>query len=375
MLAIDDFGRPSRRASSLGPGRDAAVLGEQIEDRRRAGDRRCEGVGLRAAPSPVRDRCSCVAHRRCSLHRAPRCPASLLNRVPYLDSHTRAAHTVQPTAVCSVCWTMARVTEEDPPVGRGIRLVATAIIPILVVTACNTAASPSPSASSRASVPAASGPGGERIGGRRRTEVHGRHRQPADVQRPAGRGAAPAARAGLRGSSPARTSTSSRSPSRTSTTRRSSTRRPGRTASTRYVFDPQWMGDFVGPGYLEDLTDRVDGRHRARLARHRAVLPRLQRDLRRQDLHDPARRRLPHGLLPVPTCSKTARRNDLGRLPDDRRSSTTARTSTATASRTTARASPRRRAQQSYWWIISIAARPAPDQGHRARARSSTPRT
>src|SRR5262245_55220176 len=23
-----------------------------------------------------------------------------------------------------------------------------------------------------------------------------------------------------------------------------------------YVFDPQWMGDFVGPGYLLDLTDR-----------------------------------------------------------------------------------------------------------------------
>lgn len=24
-----------------------------------------------------------------------------------------------------------------------------------------------------------------------------------------------------------------------------------------FVFDPQWMGDFVGPGYLEDLTSRV----------------------------------------------------------------------------------------------------------------------
>src|SRR6266478_10083340 len=23
------------------------------------------------------------------------------------------------------------------------------------------------------------------------------------------------------------------------------------------VFDPQWMGDYVPPGYLEDLTDRV----------------------------------------------------------------------------------------------------------------------
>lgn len=25
-----------------------------------------------------------------------------------------------------------------------------------------------------------------------------------------------------------------------------------------YVFDPQWMGDFVGPGYLEDLTAKVN---------------------------------------------------------------------------------------------------------------------
>jgi multiple sugar transport system substrate-binding protein len=24
-----------------------------------------------------------------------------------------------------------------------------------------------------------------------------------------------------------------------------------------YVFNPQWLGDFVGPGYLEDITDRV----------------------------------------------------------------------------------------------------------------------
>ena len=25
-----------------------------------------------------------------------------------------------------------------------------------------------------------------------------------------------------------------------------------------FVFDPQWMGDFVGPGYLEDLPSRAD---------------------------------------------------------------------------------------------------------------------
>ena len=32
----------------------------------------------------------------------------------------------------------------------------------------------------------------------------------------------------------------------------------GTNAFDAYVFDPQWMGDFVGPGYLLDLTDRVN---------------------------------------------------------------------------------------------------------------------
>jgi multiple sugar transport system substrate-binding protein len=31
----------------------------------------------------------------------------------------------------------------------------------------------------------------------------------------------------------------------------------GTNAFDAYVFDPQWMGDFTGPGYLLDLTDRV----------------------------------------------------------------------------------------------------------------------
>ena len=26
-----------------------------------------------------------------------------------------------------------------------------------------------------------------------------------------------------------------------------------------FIFDPQWMGDFVPPGYLEDIGDRVQG--------------------------------------------------------------------------------------------------------------------
>jgi multiple sugar transport system substrate-binding protein len=31
----------------------------------------------------------------------------------------------------------------------------------------------------------------------------------------------------------------------------------GTNSYNAYVFDPQWMGDFVGPGYLEDLTPRI----------------------------------------------------------------------------------------------------------------------
>jgi len=42
----------------------------------------------------------------CSLTALP-IRANLLNRVPYLDSAYPAAHTVQPTAICSICWTMA----------------------------------------------------------------------------------------------------------------------------------------------------------------------------------------------------------------------------------------------------------------------------
>ncbi len=32
----------------------------------------------------------------------------------------------------------------------------------------------------------------------------------------------------------------------------------GTNAFDAYVFNPQWLGDFVGPGYLADLTDRVN---------------------------------------------------------------------------------------------------------------------
>ena len=114
----------------------------------------------------------------------------------------------------------------------------------------------------------------------------------------------------------------------------------------RLRLQPAVAGRLRRPG-LPARPDRSrEQRSPARLAGHRPVLPGLQRDLQRQGLHDPARRRLPHGLLPQGPPRQGRRRaaGDLGRLPHDRRRSTTARTSTATASRTTARASPRRRA-------------------------------
>jgi hypothetical protein len=97
-----------------GPGRDAAVLGEQVEDRGRPRHRRGERVGLEEGAVAGR---SVGAH--CVVHASwvPTAPvittpfrANMLNRVPYLDSAYPAAHTVQPTAICSICWTVAGIT-------------------------------------------------------------------------------------------------------------------------------------------------------------------------------------------------------------------------------------------------------------------------
>ena len=71
-----------------------------------------------------------------------------------------------------------------------------------------------------------------------------------------------------------------------------------------YVFNPQWLGDFTGPGYLLDLTDRVDERPQLDWQDIGPFFRDFNATLQRQGLHDPARRRLPHGLLPQATSSK-----------------------------------------------------------------------
>ena len=157
--------------------------------------------------------------------------------------------------------------------------------------------------------------------------------------------------------------------------RQGAARRVDRHQRVRCVrLQPAVAGRLRRPG-LPARPDRSrEQRPAARLAGHRPVLPRLQRELQRQGLHDPARRRLPHGLLPEghPRQGRRQAAGHVGRLPRRRRRSTTARTSTATASRTTARASRRRRAPRA---TGGSSRSPAACSRARAptRARSSTP--
>jgi multiple sugar transport system substrate-binding protein len=144
------------------------------------------------------------------------------------------------------------------------RLVAAAIIPILVLTGCQSTASPSPS-SPAASVPAASVP----------------------ASAPAGSPSAPPVAASP-GTKFAGTNVNILTFNGPQVAEPLQRRAPDWAALTgghvnvvavgfqtiydkalldastgtnsfdAYVFDPQWMGDFTGPGYLLDLTDRVN---------------------------------------------------------------------------------------------------------------------
>ena len=141
------------------------------------------------------------------------------------------------------------------------RLVAAAIIPILVLTACNSSASPS-SSSPAASAPAASAPA---------------------ASGPAPSASGPAATPGTKFAGISVNILTFNGPQVAEPLQR---RAPdwekltgghvnvvavgfqtiydkalldastGTNSFDGYVFDPQWMGDFVGPGYLLDLTDR-----------------------------------------------------------------------------------------------------------------------
>ncbi len=137
----------------------------------------------------------------------------------------------------------------------------------------------------------------------------------------------------------------------------------------------------------------VDGRlHRARLSRgpdrarqrrrrpavgrRRAVLPRLQRHLQRQDLHHPARWRLPDGLLPQRSSGKgrPAAAQDLGRLHRDRQD--LPRPGPERRRQGRLRLLHRQEAQRPVVLDDHLGGRRLPAvPGHRLRARSSTPTT
>ena len=119
------------------------------------------------------------------------------------------------------------------------RLVAAAIIPILVLTACTTAASPSP---------AASGPAGTKFAGisvniltfNGPQVAEPLQRRAPDWQQLTG-GHVNVVAVGFQ----------------TIYDKALLDASTGTNSFDGYVFDPQWLGDFVGPGYLLDLSDRV----------------------------------------------------------------------------------------------------------------------
>ena len=150
----------------------------------------------------------------------------------------------------------------------------------------------------------------------------------------------------------------------------------GTNAFDAYVFNPQWLGDFTGPGYLADLTDRVNNdaqldwqdigpffRDFNATYNGKVYTIPLDGDFHmvyfRKDILDADGQAA--GRRPGTTTSRSPR-------------STTARTSTVTASRTTARASPRRRAPRATGG--SSRSRPACSRARApVKARSSTPPT
>ncbi|HEV7810270.1 MAG TPA: extracellular solute-binding protein [Candidatus Limnocylindrales bacterium] len=142
------------------------------------------------------------------------------------------------------------------------RLVAAAIIPILVLTACNSAVSPSPSASAAAaasvtpstaaSQPASTQPSAAASPGTKFAGVSVNiltfngpqvaeplQRRAPDWEQLTG-GHVNVVAVGFQ----------------TIYDKALLDASTGTNSFDGYVFDPQWMGDFVGPGYLLDLTDR-----------------------------------------------------------------------------------------------------------------------
>ena len=139
---------------------------------------------------------------------------------------------------------------------------------------------------------------------------------------------------------------------------------------------PAVAGRLRRPGLPARPDRQGQRRHQPQLAGHRPVLPRLQRDLQRQGLHDPARRRLPHGLLPQRPADqgRPQAAGDLGRLPDDREEVP----GPGPQRRRPARLRLVHRQEEGRPELLVDhldRGRPAPEPRARTRAPSSTPRT
>ena len=120
------------------------------------------------------------------------------------------------------------------------------------------------------------------------------------------------------------------------------------------VFAPQWMVDYIAGGYLEDLTDRVAPTRTCKQDDVGAVLPRLLAEIQRQDLHDHARWRLPHGLLPDRRArsSRPGAAEDLGRL-SRRRQGPNGKDMNGDGKPDFGSCIAKKRNAQAYWFIIS----------------------
>ena len=285
MFAIDDFGSPSRRASSLGPAATppfSASRSRITAARVTAGASESASPMAPAASGDDRDRRigDLVLRAR---HPVPLAlPVSMLNRVPYLDCYRVRCHNVQPTAVCPICWTGADECKRRVPrgvavpFGRGSdhsdlhRLSLFRRDPIRLRPRRSPARSrqPRPAPSPR-----------QRIGRRARTSpastVNLLTFNGPQIAEPLQR-RAPDFEA-LTGAKINVVAVGFQEIYDKAILDLST----GTNSFDAFVFNPQWLGDFTGPGYLEDLTARVDERSRRRLAGRRAVLPRLQRDVRR----------------------------------------------------------------------------------------------
>ena len=364
------WGGPSRRASSLGPtGWDGCSAStSRMSAARVTAGASDSGSASRSAVVSVS-----ASVRRPSASSPSRPPvprvdasASRMDRVQHIDLR------VGRSPYCSTYRRSFSMLDGSGGVKRRSRVsrfrsIAPAIGMTLVLAACSAQTpTPTPTTAPTAAPPAA--PSRRVVRGAGVTEpaqaaaspgtqVRGRQRQHPDVQRPPGRRAAPAARAGL--GVPHRRPRQRRRGRLPDDLRQGPARRVDRHQRLRRLrVQPPVAGRLHRPR-LPRRPDRSGQQRRpARLAGHRPVLPRLQRDLQRQGLHDPARRRLPHGLFPQghPRQGRRRRRRRPGTTTSRSPQKYDGQDLNGDGEPDYGSCIAKKKGAQSYWWIISVAA-------------------